>query len=346
MGITLLDEIAQETNPLRKGIIMALVEQVMLQDRVPYESVGALNVPVTYLSDIPSVPLRHINETPGGVQARYAQAVETLHIIDTDIEIDPVLLAVKNQVMSVEVAQTRAIMKSIGYRINQLMVNGDPNADSREPRGMKVRLRDDARMTGQTVNATGDANELDCSPDASDANLLTWLNKIDELMLLLEDNVSFLLSNRQARLSFWAGLRKLKILDTTRDQFDREITVYRGVPILDAGFVPTAAIDGTPDATTVESNQIIGYDADDYSAGNDPGVGNGANAYTTTSTIYAVRTGDEYSSGLQLEALRVKPFGETETPPHFHRTNIRWVLNPLVAFQKRSMARLVGCQFT
>jgi hypothetical protein len=61
MAVTLMDELALEQSVMRKGIIKALVEQVMLQDKLGWSSVGALQLPVTYLSGIPTVPLRHIN---------------------------------------------------------------------------------------------------------------------------------------------------------------------------------------------------------------------------------------------------------------------------------------------
>lgn len=336
MPITLMEELALEQPKLRKGIIQTLVESVMLQDRVPYETTGALSLPVTYLSGIPTVPLRHINETPSAVQATHAQLNETLHIFDTDIDIDPVLAANKNQIQPIEVVQTQAVVKALGYRINDLFINGDPTSDAREPMGLKYRLSNDIRFNGQSVNADSDTTPVGVSPAAADANFLQLLNKLDELLYLLEfGSGTTALCNRQFVLCIWAGLRKLKLLDTTRDQFDREIMVYRKVPFIDVGFKPTAAVTGQPDAAGAATNQIIGNNADTPTGG-------GANAYTASNVLYAVRFGEDYFMGLQQEAMRVKPLGETPDPPHFIRTNIRWVQNPGVPFQKRAIARLVG----
>lgn len=346
MPITLLDEIALETDTLRKGILMSLAETSAVNGRIPFESVGALQTSVTYLSGIPTVPLRHINETPASVSATLDQRTEVLHILDTDIDIDPVLLNNKNQVQPVDVMQTKAVMASIGYRQTGLMVNGDPASDLREPVGIKVRLRDNSLFANMTVNATANTVEADFTPSATDAERIIVLNKLDELMYLLEDKVSFLLTSRQMVMAFWGALRAAKLLDTTKDQFDRTITMYRGVPLLDAGFNVAAALTASPDTAGNDTNQVIGNDADDYSSGNDPGTGNGSNAYTDCTTIYAVRIGSEHCIGLQQEALRVKPYGETPDPPHYFRTNIRWVFNPLVAFQPRALARLCGVAST
>lgn len=339
MPVTLLEEMTIEQPQLRKGIIMTLVESVMMQDRIPYETVGALQLPVTYLSGIPTVPLRHLNEAATAVEATHNQLVETLHIIDTDIDIDPVLLDNKNQIQPIEVVQTKAVTKALGYRVNDLMINGDPTVDAREPQGLKFRLTNDVRFNGQTVNADSNTTPVGVSPAAVDANLLIWLNKLDELLYLMDatdgtKNIVFIV-NRQQVLALWAALRKLKLYDTTRDQFDREIGVYRGVPFIDIGFRASAAITGQPDAAAASANQIIGNNSDTPTGG-------GSNAYTASSVMYAVRLGEEYAMGLQQTAMVVKPIGQIHTSPHYHRTNIRWVVNPLAPFQKRAIARLVG----
>jgi hypothetical protein len=263
----------------------------------------------------------------------------------------------KNRIMSLEVAQVRGTTQGVAYQINDLFINGDTASDVREPQGLKVRLRDDVRFVGGTVNATSNSTKLDFSPDASDANLLAGLYKLDELhMFVLRGQTSAFISNQQFHLNIWAVLRKLKLLDTTKDQFDREINMYRKVPILDIGYTPEAAVNGTPDATTVESNQIIGFDADDYDTGNDPGPGNGMNAYTDTNTVYGVRwtpsTGRSDGSAtdgliaLQEAPLKVDAIGRTQEPPHFYRTNLLWVFNPCVPLDHRCIGRLGGLQLT
>lgn len=350
MPITLLDELALEKQPLRKGIIQGMLEQVTIQDRIPWETTDSLHMMVTRLSSIPRIPLRLINEVPSQVKSTHTQSTETLFILETDIDIDPVLLMPKNQVMSLEVVQTKGASAGIGYQVNDLFINADTALDIREPQGLKARLRDDIRFAQGTINATANSTKQDFSPDATDANTLIGLDKLDELhMSALRGHTSAFISNQQFILRMWSALRRLRMLDTTRDQFDREINMYRKVPILDIGYKPESAISGVPDATTVELHQIIGYDADDYDAGNDPGPGNGANAYTDTNTVYGVvwnKDSTEGLTGLQIAPLKVDPIGKTQEAPHFYRTNIQWVFNPCVPLSIRSVGRLIGLQLT
>lgn len=340
MPMTLIEELALEQPKLRAGIIQTLVEQVNLLDRIPLETTGALQQPVVYLSGVPTVSLRFINEAVTDQKAQWAQLVESLSVIDTDIDIDPVLLAVKNQVQDVGAAQTQAVVGTLGARVNDLIINGDPTSNAREPTGLRYRLTNDARFGGMTVNATANATKAEFRiGTASDANILTILSKLDELVYLLDNKASAFIVNRQFVLAMWAHLRQIKMFATTKDQFEREVVTYRGVPIIDAGFDPAGIIDGTPAATTTDGNQIISNDNDDP-------TGNGANAYTDSTTVYAVRFGPDHMLGLQLEPLRVKPIGETHDSPHYVRTNIRWILHPSALFQKRSVARLVGLDVT
>lgn len=347
MAITLLDELALEKNVLRSGIIESMLEQVQVTDRIPWETTEALSMTVTRLSNIPRVPMRMINEVPSQVKVSHTQSQETLYIMDTDIDIDPVLLMSKNTIMSLEVAQTKGVTAALGYQINDMFINSDTTSDPRQPQGLAVRLRDDSRFAQGTINATANSTKQAFQIDASDADMLLGLNAIERMhMFALRGKTSAFISNQQFMLNFWAVLRKLKLLDITKDQFDREIGRFHGVPILDIGYQPESAISGTPDSAQVNRvAQIIGYDSDDYDAGF-PGPGNGANAYQNTNTVYGVVWGENELVGLQEAPLRVKPIGETQEPPHFVRTNLLWVLNPCVPLGVRSVARLAGLQLS
>lgn len=340
MPMTLSEELQLEQPKLRAGIIQTMVERDILMDRIPWESTGALQQPVVYLSGVPTVSLRHLNESVTDQKATWAQLTEALSILDTDIDIDPVLLAVKNQVQDVGAAQTQAVVASLAARINQLFVNANPTTNTREPAGLLFKLSSDPRFAGQTINATATATRAEFKGGtATEDQILAALAKIDELFYALDNKPSALLSNQQFLLAFWANTRKIKMFDTTKDNYDRTVSIYRGVPVLDVGFTPDGAIDGTPAATNATGNQIISND-------NDDSVGNGANAYLNTTSVYAVRWGPDHLLGLQLEPMRVKPIGETHDSPHFVRTNIRWVMHPTAVFQKRSIARLVGLRVT
>jgi hypothetical protein len=335
-ALTILDELALSQPKLRKGILKTLVEQVMLQDRVPYVTTGSKQATVAYLSGVPTVSLRMLNEASTTIKASFSQLTEVLTIIDNDIDIDPVFLDENNHIQNIQVAQTENVVASIGYRMNDLFVNGNSVSDAKEPVGLIQRLGTDSRFSGQTINSSADTTKSDWRGGvATDAEILLGLNRIDQLLYRVDNKADALLVNQQMVLNFWAHMRQLKMLDTTRDQFDREIMMYRKTPIIDVGFKETGAVEGTPAATTTQGDQVIGNDSDSP-------TGNGANAYTETTPVYAIRFGENFCTGLQQTPMRVKPMGETDASPHYVRTNIRWVVSPLSVYQKRAIARLVG----
>jgi len=341
-AFTLVDELSLSQPKYRAGVLKTLVEQVSMQDRVPYTTTGSKTVNTRFLSNIPSVQLRFLNEAVGLRKAEFSEMSETLAIIENDVDIDPVFLDESTHVQNIELAQTENIIASIGYKVNDMFINADPTVDPREPLGLKYRLTSDPRFNGQTVNTSADTTKSDFIPGtATDAEILHILNKLDTTMYLLNNGNALgstvMISSQQMALAFRANQRQIKMYDTTRDQFDREFVQYGSLPLLDIGYDDAGAIDGTPATSGADGNQVIGYD-------NDSPTGNGANAYTATTPIYFVRFGESYCTGLQQTPLKVEPIGKTDASPHYIRTNIRWVMSPLAVFQKRAIARLVGSE--
>lgn len=336
-AVTLVDELALSKPDIRAGVIKTLVEQVNLMDRVPYITSGSKVVTVSYLTGIPVVQLRLLNESVGPRKAEVAQISEYLTILETSIDIDPVLLDEKNHIQDLQVFETESVVASIGYRINDLFINGDPTADIREPAGLKYRLTHDPRFNGQTVNATSTTTKLPFIPGtATDSNILAALNGFDNAFYRVDNKPDAVICNQQFLLALWANLRQVKLSDTTRDNFDREYPVYKRTPFIDVGFKESGAVTGTPAASGSSGDQIIGNDSETIIANN------GALAYTATTPLYIVRFGETYLAGIQQTPLRVTPIGMTDVSPHYIRTSIRWVMSPSVPFQKRAIARYVG----
>lgn len=341
-AITLLEALSLHQPQLRGAVINTLVQNVPLMDRIKWENTKQLNLTTSYLSGIPSVSFRSLNEAPTEVKATFAQMSETLKILEADIVIDPVLLMV-DTIQNLEAANTEATIKSIGYLVNDKLINGNSASDPEEPDGIKRRLEYDERFNGQTVNATADSVKLDITAaTGTSANRFTYLDKIDQLIAVMggvnfskEAPITFLVNNQLERAN-WSIVRREKLLDTTQDQFDRTLTAFRGVPFIDVGFKSGAgAITGTFDTAEATTNQIIPNDNDDLSALN------GANAYQNSTSLYAVRFANDYFLGLQMSPLRTKNLGQSVDNPHKSKINIQWVFG-FAAFQKRSIGRLVG----
>lgn len=337
MAVTLIEEMALEENKLRKGVISTLVEESAYGRKVPWETTGALNVPVVYLSGIPSLQLRFINEAVSDQKAQWSQMVENLSILDSDIDIDPVLLANKNQIQRLDVAESQAKVKAMAYDLADLAINGSPVTNARQPRGFQYQLDGEARFNGQTVNASGSATEHELRVGtATDANFRLYLHRLNETIARVDNKPSAFLVNNQMLLTLWAALQQLKLFNQSSDQYEREILTYKGTPFVDMGWKSSGAIEGAFAAAGSQGDQVIGSDSEACT------ITNGAYAYTNQTPIYVVRFGPEHTVGLQQEPMQVKTFGQTDVSPHYFRTNVRWVIHPCAMFQRRAAARLVG----
>lgn len=318
-------------------------------DRIKWQDTKNLTELITYISGVPAPSFRSLNEAPSEVKATWAQTNETVKILEVDIVVDPVLLMV-NSIQNVETANAEAVVKSIGYFVNQMLVLGDSSTDIEQPDGLLRRLRSDARFSGQTVNATSDTTKLDITPTTGvDSERWKYLAKLDELIGVMGgvnggesvQGLNFLCSAQLERGN-WDMVRRLRAFDTTKDQFDRTYSTHRSIPFIDPGFKPANAVLGTFDSAGATSGaQIISNDGDGAGTSEVVISGNGANNYSTSTSLYCVKFDGDFFSGLQLAPLKVRHLGESVDNPHKSKVNIRWPFG-FAALQKRSMARLVG----
>ena len=337
-AVTLAQELNLRNEKIEKGVIKTFVEESPFGRRIPFVTTGSLQVPVVYQSGIPAASLRFINEAVSTQTADFSQMTETLHIFDADIDIDPVLVANKNQIQRVDVAQTQSKLKAMAYDLVDYAVNGNPLTNIREPRGLKVRLQDDPKFSGQTINfhASGTTEYELRVGTATDGNYRFLLHKLNELFYRVDNKPDVLLTNAQMILTLWAALQQLKLFSQDKDQYERTVMNYRGAQIIDAGWKAAGAIEGDFAAAAAGGDQVIGNDSEATT------VVNGGLAYSGQTPIYAVRFGPEHYQGLQQEPMKVTKFGQIDDSPHPFRTNVRWVVQPSALFQKRAAGRLIG----
>ena len=333
MPMTLAEYVNLVDKPLIKGVVMAMLEEPFVIDRLPFENAGTLGVTITYVSSVPAAGFVDLNETPGEITTGLAQVQETLKIIREYADVDSALINNRESMQNPRTLRAKIAAKGIAYTVNDKLINGSVVTDPSEPDGLLRRLENDQRLVGPETSGnlrgqTRDAAGLDV--DSSDANRLIWLDRIDEVIYMIDGHrPSFGIMNKQTLLKLRSILRALKLLDTTKDQFDRRIDVYADVPLLDIGVTAAGAIRGN------ESTQIIRDDNETSPF---------ASTASTTS-MYFVRTGSDYFMGIQKEPLQVEDIGRVSASPHLIRTYIEWILGWMV-IQKRAVSRLAGLDIT
>lgn len=305
---TLLDMAVVEQKPIKKAILISMFKGRLPSpiDVLPVKGANALSQSVVRMTDPGSPSLRALNTDVAAFKARFADRDEVLTIMENKIVIDKVLLDVKSYVHDPVAMQTRAYGAIVKNTLNHIFINGDPTVTPVEPAGLDFRLRTDAHYLQQSVNA----NNLDV--DASEANRLLFMDHLDDLFTRVNGGAaSFLGVNRQTWIKIRSILRAQKVLDTTKDQFDRVIMVYGNSKILDCGNRPSAALkvgDGTA------TDQVIGDDTSTSTFG------------TAASTpIYCFSTeGDDGAQLLQLSPMKVQKLGIDAGNPSDFVIDVYW----------------------
>ena len=309
-----------ETDPLRKSIVDTLLMESNLMELCPWETVGQLSIGVVRIQDLPSIGFRRLNAAYDSTDiGHFEQKVEQISLFGRDIDTDEALARAKNTIADARAIQQQLVMKSMAYAFNDKFINGIINADyPLEFKGLRARIDDinTEGYTGQKVDASCGGIGILSSTAASQK----FLDKLDALLYAIDGHKpEYLLMNQKCLLAVRSLLRRERLLDNTRDMFDRVIDVYQGTRLIDIG---VKADQKTEVITNTET-----------SAGLD-----GSSEHTS---IYAVKFGvGEMTWGLQEFPLEVKDMGELETKPSF-RTRVTWNLG-LATVNPRSLGRLYG----
>jgi hypothetical protein len=316
---TLAELLKIETDPLRAVAITALLERVNMMELCPFSTTGRLMIKVNRWKTLPSPQFRDANEPFGSSVGTQEQLEESVYIAGGNVDIERIYTEDQGTIVDPRQQQLDMFMAAISYMINDYWINGDQATDPKGFTGLKVRIGN--LPSRQTISASSAAGGLDVR--ASEANEHTFLDKLDQAIDTVEDGqADAIFCNTNSRLGIRSVLRRLKLFDTTKDMFDREIMTYRGARIYDMGPKLAGAFD--------DSNPIITQ--------TETPSGGGTVQATSLYLVRFGRNGGQYLHGHDLHKLRVTDIGLLENGAQ-KRSNIEWPLG-LAMFNPRSAVRL------
>lgn len=318
MAVTLMDLSQIETDLLRKSVIDTFLMESNLLELVPWETIGQLSTTVVKISELPSVGFRKINAAYSESTGKFSQTSETISLLGGDIDTDKALARAKNTIADARAIMQTLMLKSIAYKFNDKFINGNPASDPEEFKGIKRRIDDIAvEYPTQKIQAT----DVDTGINYDTASRHKFLNDLDKVIYSIKGHKpDVLLMNQKTLLAMRALLRQEKLLDSTRDMFDRQIDMYAGARLIDIG---------------VKEDQITDIIT---STETTAGVADGTGECTS---IYAVKFGiGELTWGIQEYPIEVEDLGQLQTAPKY-RTRVDWPLG-LATIDPRSVCRLYG----
>lgn len=311
MGMTLADLAMLEERKLRRGVLANVAKASPVFSRIPWETGSGLNVTIVEVASLPAIHHRLIGGSATETKGRVSQRVFGMKIISDKITTDRQLLDEPNLIQDPRALEVDLYTKSLAYEGTYYFINGDAATTPEEPSGLSWYFTNDPRLANQDINAGG----LDV--DANDAAMHTFLDYIHDALSRLDGGeADLIVCNRQTLLKMQSIFRRQKLMDVTKDQFDRRVDTFMGIPVVDAGVRAAGA------RLRDETNYSIISKA------------SGKNE------IYFIRFGPQYVTGIQKKPLEVKYLGESNATPESVLTFIEWAYNPCCIMNPYGVARI------
>jgi len=297
--LTLVEAAKLEQTPLRKGVIEVFARTSPVLERLPMFGIQGNAYTYNQEQTLPGIAFRSVNESYDASVGVVNPVTETLSILGGISKVDRALVKTQGSLNDLRAIHDGMKAKAGSLKFTKNFFKGDSSGNPKEFDGLEIRL------TGNQVIDMG---------NTSGGDTLT-LPKVDELIDAVQGGPDVLFMNKTLRRKVNALVRAAgSAIETVNDAFGRQINAYAGVPI---GVIEDDN----------EGNLILGFTEEN------PGGG----AAVGTS-IYAVRFGFEWLSGLQNGSLDVIDLGLNGI---FYETLIEWLVG-LAIWHPKAAARLRG----
>jgi hypothetical protein len=207
---------------------------------IPVVDTDGLKVSDTRWQTLPSVSTRQI----GGAYTESTGTVEkvedTLFIYGGDIQVDRVLLKVKNVIENPLTLQGKMKVAALAARFNNDFINNDHTIDLNGFEGLKKRVANQpGRMTIDL--ATGGVSLKVLASTATEQAFIDGLHQAMHILgadqgdTLRDVNIALFI-NEKTFLGIGQVLRRVQLLSTMKDAYDRIWNTFGPVKLVDVGF--------------------------------------------------------------------------------------------------------------
>jgi hypothetical protein len=311
MALTLVEMAAGMKDEVMKGIVLQYARQSLLFQKISFDNVDSFTLKAWTNSSVTDAVFRDIGAPYTETKDQFAEKVEGVYLLGGQIDIDRALRLPGQKEIDAWAENLLLQSKRYQYGFTNTFINGDRSVNPNRFDGIKKRVED---VGGDQVIAGGG---LDLS--ASSANRQTFLDHLDQAIFEVEDGMpDMIISSKQGVWSVQRVARREGLYDTTRDQFDRKVETYRGIPLMWAG------------TTGDQSTQIITATETDA----------GASTGSTRTSFYFVRMGRPYVQGMQMHEPR-RIYDDIINDGVTHRTVFEWPVG-LTSMQNKAIVRLRG----
>ena len=301
MGLTLLEASKLNSGEVKRAsVIQMFAENSDLLRAFNWENIQGGSLSYTVEGSLPGVAFRGYNETFTPSTGVVNPAVEVLKIAGGQLDVDKAMI--KTRGPEIRSSQEAMKVKALSLHITDKLINGDSLNNPREFDGLRKRI-----VGSQLIPANLG------SPSANSPLSLEALDAaIDEV-----DGATHLIMSKDMRRKLIKAARSGVggDIEVTTDQFGFRVSRYNDLPILIADYDDLG-------------QKIIDFDEAGPAGG------------STSTSIYVVRLGDGYVTGLQNGTMEVDDLGLLDDGTTY-RTHVEWIVG-MAVMHGRACARVWG----
>jgi len=317
MALTMVDIARGLKDEVVQGVLLQWARQSQLMQNIPFEDVNSFIVKTWQNKTVTDAVFRDVGEAYSETKDEFTEKFEGVFLLGGQIDIDRALRLPGKMELDAHAENLSLQSERFMFGFTETFINGDRTTSPKGFDGLLKRTTD-LDTGGDTDARIKNASGLDLS--TTSANRQTFLDQMHESFFNVRNGQpDLIISGKRGFLSLRSVARREGLLDTTKDQFDRVIDVFAGVPIMFAG------------TKGDQSTEIIGN-----AELNDGSAITGGSA----TSLYVVKWGMPNIIGLQMGGPE-RTFDDITDDGVTHRTVFEWPVG-LATFDNRSMVRISG----
>ena len=240
MAVTLEDAKKNVQDALQAGVIDEfaksnfLLQHMIFDDCVSPSGGGStLTYGYTRLITQPTAAFRAINQEYTPQEVTRERVNVDLKVFGGSFQIDRVIAGMGGVVNEVSLQMAQKV-KAACALFNDTVINGDTDTDENAFDGLEKALKGSS-----TEYNPAEAIDFSTS-DLVDTNYQSFLDTLDEFLMGLDGDPSFLAGNLKLIAKIRACARRAGMYQITRDDFGRQVETYNGIPLVNLGAKPGA----------------------------------------------------------------------------------------------------------
>lgn len=208
-GMTLQEASKYSTDILQKGVIETMARENVVIELLPFMEIEGNSYQYNVETALPNVEFRAVNNGYTAGVGQVKKESENLVILGGDVQLDKFLVATRSNVNDIRAVQTAMKAKAIANTYATTFFNGNPSSNEKEFKGLKHRLGEGQKVTGDITLDNLNAL-LDKVYGGADVLIMSKSTRREVMKILQESN---------------------HYIENGADQFGRPVAMYGGVPI-------------------------------------------------------------------------------------------------------------------